>query len=211
MRTEKEVRTEALAVREGGEWDVSDLENEMYAIRAKRRKEFEALTERLRIKVRELINCWQCGGPHWKEAGLSGDEVGDFIERHTLVESDLSVREGEIDMPEFDDYPVIVLNVRYLPPYTSPSINVLKFAALFTFEEDQPNTVDLRIGRGESPSEVTLNVVGKFEGEFVHVSLKQGSTLYISDIARIERERKATEGENDETEQQEATTEVRPG
>lgn len=177
MRTATEIRTEAKQRRNAGDWDVPDLVKELDELREQRQSAYETLAIRLTNKVRNAIKVGIRCGPHWKKIGLkTTKEIFDFAESCTKIRHELQVRKIDIDMPQFDDYPIIDLFIEYKPEFAGPCIAAQTLINLFEFEKSQPHKVTIHFGTicDHSP---LITVVGKFESVFCHVSIYLGNKV----------------------------------
>ena len=176
----KEIRERVKELREMGEWDsdeAAELESELETIREEQLVVKQERAVRLTEAVTALLEFGVICGPH-NNKFQNNAELWDYAADSIKVAPSFSVCEQEIDMPDFEDYSRLTLEVDFDPQHCGLHIDPTAIANLFD------NKVSVRVDFGmviptvaklndnSCISEPSLFIVGEYEGEFYHFRLK---------------------------------------
>jgi hypothetical protein len=164
MRTAKEIRIEAKQrhnnYQQTNDWDVPDLVAELEAVRARRLPILQKWVKRLTKKLQKLVKKSILSGAHWKQI----EDPFTHPKSSIKLRHELKIRKVDIDLPQYDDYPVIDIHFDYDEQYVNPYFDLNSLATLL--EADSA-----RITMNSKCHGPIIVFVGKFENEFCHLIL----------------------------------------
>lgn len=172
MRTAKEIRTEAKERRAAyhlhKDWDVPVLVKELAELRKHELPKIEKWAEDLVAEVGKLLKPGVISGKHWG-LSLSTKEVWAQAREKMTVEHLLKITHIDIDLPDFEDYPVVRIQFSYDEKFVIPFFGLEELRALFDFEN--ATRVSLTFGHQGCGSPPRISFVGTYAGRFCHVNL----------------------------------------
>jgi hypothetical protein len=171
MRTAKEIRTEAkdrrAAYQLHKDWDVPALKKELAELRERELPKIEKWAEGLVADVDKLLKTGVIGGKHWGR-GLSTKEVWAKARKLVTVHHLLKVTRIDVDLPDFEDYPVVSIQFSYDEKFVRPFFDLEELRSLFDFENATKVSLDFEHRGCGSPG---VYVVGTYAGRFCHINL----------------------------------------
>ena len=170
MRTAKEIRTEAkdrrAAYQRFQDWDVPDLVEELDDLRHQELPEIKKWADQLVDQVDKCLQIGIIGGNHWPTK-LSSKEIWALARKKVKVSHHLKIQRVDIDMSDFEDYPIVDIRFEYDSQFICPYFHLEELRELFDFEKATKATIGFE-NRCQGP---VISFVGTYDSRFCHIHI----------------------------------------